>query len=160
MNGISSVNQNGLVASELSSAKNPTPKNDGAIADSTFTPSSDVHISAEGLSMPLRVKRTGIQQTISDTLSDISTAESTANDLLQRYNRLSSSDHYSMARDITRTVNSMWQSTTATHPLSNEWSQYGFVTSSGKRVVTQGPKPLQQAMTSLFNDLRFDSSGP
>jgi len=155
--GIAAVDQNDLIASNLSSVKKSTSKADDAIATNTLAPAADVSISAEGLSMSLRVRKTGIQQTISDTLSDISTAEGTANGMLQYYDQLSGNDRYSMERDITRAVNYMWQSTTATHPLRNEWSQYGVITSSGKRIVTQGPKPLQQSMTSLFNDLRFDS---
>ena len=88
MKGIAAVDQNDLIASNLSSVKKSTSKADDAIATNTLAPAADVSISAEGLSMSLRVRKTGIQQTISDTLSDISTAEGTANGMLQYYDQL------------------------------------------------------------------------
>ena len=145
MKGIAAVDQNDLIASNLSSVKKSTSKADDAIATNTLAPAADVSISAEGLSMSLRVRKTGIQQTISDTLSDISTAEGTANGMLQYYDQLSGNDRYSMERDITRAVNYMWQSTTATHPLRNEWSQYGDLRFDSKEAVQKSCGIIQEA---------------
>ena len=52
MKGIAAVDQNDLIASNLSSVKKSTSKADDAIATNTLAPAADVSISAEDYPCP------------------------------------------------------------------------------------------------------------
>ena len=72
------------------------------------------------------------------------------------YDEQTSNDISLASNTIRNLINRMWQSSTATHPTGDEWSEHGIY-QYGRRVIIHGPMDVRSSMTRLFNDVSFNS---
>lgn len=74
-----------------------------------------------------------------------------------RYDDETSDDHYQETKSIRTTINNLWDKKDGlTNYSVDEWSQNGEII-NGRKTVTQGPLDVQIGMTSIFNDLSFNT---
>lgn len=121
------------------------------------SPAVTFEISEDGLAA-LSTSRTSlfsVNTTIKESMHYLIDAMDMTKDFYNNYDMSSDSDIYTQGRDIKNIIDTMWQKNTGTHNYSpSDWSQHGQII-NGRRTVTEGPKDVQLAMTSLFNDLDF-----
>ena len=72
------------------------------------------------------------------------------------YDTQTSNDISLTSNTIRNLINRMWQSSTVTHPTGDEWSEHGIY-QNGRRIIIHGDAAVRSSMTSLFNDVSFNS---
>ena len=120
-------------------------------------PETIVEISSAGKELLSSKGPYSVKQTIRATIDVVEAAMERTKLFYNRYDSESSSDHYVESRDIRNSINKLWDKNDGlTNYSIDEWSQHGEII-NGRRTVTEGPADVRIGMTSIFNDLSFNS---
>ena len=155
---ISNAARNAVDASTRAKEVSVTSEVASTVSDETSSePAYQISLSSESLvlSASSNVNNQDVSATIRNTIGYIFQARDIAKGLLNNYDYNTSNDNAVDVHDIRNNVNQAWGGGYPTN-TPDTWAAHAKY-EYGRRIVIDGPENLRNAMTDVFNDLRFGS---